>query len=74
MAKQDKRVTAHPSVIRELNEELVDGSRVVIDGKLITSRGLASAIDFALAIVSKFFGHARARSVAEGLVFEYPKK
>ncbi|KAM7479184.1 hypothetical protein LguiA_027397 [Lonicera macranthoides] len=71
---KDKRATAHPSVISELNEELVDGSRVVIDGKLITSRGLASAIDFALAIVSKFFGHARARSVAEGLVFEYPKK
>lgn len=46
---------------------------MVIDGKVITSRGLASVTDFALAIISKLFGHRRARSVAEGLVFEYPR-
>ncbi|KAK3022548.1 hypothetical protein RJ639_047486 [Escallonia herrerae] len=70
---KDKRATGHPSVISKLNNK-VDGSRVVVDGKVITSRGLASAIDFALAIVSKLYGHARARSVAEGIVFEYPRK
>lgn len=68
-----KRATAHPSVASKLTNEVVEGARVVIDGKLITSRGLATAIEFALAIVSKLFSHARARSVAEGLVFEYPK-
>ena len=67
--KQDKRATAHPSVISLLNNEDVKGSRGVIDGKLITIKGLATVIDFALAIVSKLFGYARARSVAEGLVF-----
>lgn len=71
--KQGKRATAHPSVASKLTNEVVEGARVVIDGKLITSRGLATAIEFALAIVSKLFSHARARSVAEGLVFEYPK-
>ncbi|KAK3015039.1 hypothetical protein RJ639_005564, partial [Escallonia herrerae] len=70
---KDKRATGHPSVISKFNNK-VDGSRVVVDGKVITSRGLASAIDFALAIVSKLYGHARARSVAEGIVFEYPRK
>ncbi|KAK6282575.1 hypothetical protein POUND7_016400 [Theobroma cacao] len=69
---KEKRATAHPSTTRELTN-VVDGPKVVIDGKLITSRGLATVSDFALAIVSKFFGHARARSVAEGLVFEYPR-
>ncbi|XP_034680859.1 protein DJ-1 homolog C [Vitis riparia] len=68
-----KRATAHPSVASKITNEVVEGARVVIDGKLITSRGLATAIEFALAIVSKVFSHARARSVAEGLVFEYPK-
>ncbi|XP_052194425.1 protein DJ-1 homolog C isoform X1 [Diospyros lotus] len=68
-----KRATAHPSIISKLSNETVDGARVVIDGKLITSKGLTTAMDFALAIVSKLFGHARARSVAEGLVFEYPR-
>lgn len=73
LAKQAKKATAHPSVIGKLTNEVVNGTKVVVDGKVITSRGLANVIDFALAIVSKFFGHARTRSVAEGLVFEYPK-
>lgn len=66
-------MTVHPSALSTLDNEVVDSSKVVIDGKLITSRGLATAIDFSLAIISKLFGHARARSVAEGLVFEYPR-
>lgn len=70
---QDKRATAHPSVINKLAKEATNGAKVVIDGKLITSRGLATVADFALAIVGKLFGHGRARSVAEGLVFEYPR-
>ncbi|KAH1030811.1 hypothetical protein J1N35_042985 [Gossypium stocksii] len=69
---KEKKATAHPSAITELSNP-VDGPKVVIDGKLITSMGLATVSDFALAIVSKIFGHARARSVAEGLVFEYPR-
>lgn len=69
---QEKRATAHPSTVSELSN-VVDGPKVVIDSNLITSMGLSTVSDFALAIVSKFFGHARARSVAEGLVFEYPR-
>ncbi|KAK1559476.1 hypothetical protein Q3G72_014908 [Acer saccharum] len=69
---KEKRATAHPSVISKLTNEVVNGTKVVVDGKVITSRGLATVTDFALAIVSKLFGHGRARSVAEGLVFEYP--
>ncbi|KAK2665067.1 hypothetical protein Ddye_003641 [Dipteronia dyeriana] len=70
---KEKRATAHPSVISEITNKVVNGTKVVVDGKVITSRGLATVTDFALAIVSKLFGHGRARSVAEGLVFEYPK-
>ncbi|XVF01267.1 hypothetical protein REPUB_Repub04eG0073200 [Reevesia pubescens] len=69
---KEKKATAHPSTMRELTTA-VDGPKVVIDGKLITSMGLATVSDFALAIVSKLFGHARARSVAEGLVFGYSR-
>ncbi|XP_030525004.1 protein DJ-1 homolog C [Rhodamnia argentea] len=70
---KDKKFTAHPSVANNLACDGVDGAKVVIDGKVITTRGLASVTDFALAIISKLFGHGRARSVAEGLVFEYPR-
>ena len=59
-------------MVNGLTNEAVDGARIIIDGKLITSWGLATTTDFALAIVSKLFGHPRARSVA-GLVFEYTK-
>ncbi|CAN1278588.1 Protein DJ-1 homolog C [Linum perenne] len=72
---KDKRVAAHPGIATELtsNVVVVDGTKVVIDGKLITSKGLSTVTDFALAIVSKLFGHGRARCVAEGLVFDYPR-
>ncbi|KAK4340227.1 hypothetical protein RND71_041689 [Anisodus tanguticus] len=67
-----KKSTAHPAVLDKLKDGVND-AQVVIDGKLITSQGLATATQFALAIVSKLFGHARARSVAEGLVYQYPR-
>ncbi|KAJ1399061.1 Protein/nucleic acid deglycase DJ-1 [Sesbania bispinosa] len=70
---KDKKATAHPSVLDKLKDEAINDAEVVIDGKLITSEGLATVTDFALAIVSKLFGNGRARSVAEGLVFEYQK-
>ncbi|XP_062091204.1 protein DJ-1 homolog C [Humulus lupulus] len=69
---KDKKATAHPSILSSL-ANVVNGTKVVIDGKLITSRGLATVTEFTLAIISKLFGHARARSVAEGLVYEYPR-
>ncbi|KAJ4836338.1 Protein DJ-1 C [Turnera subulata] len=69
---KDKRATAHPSVATKLTNEVLDGAKVVIDGKLITSKGLATVTHFALAIVKKLFGHARAKGVARALVVEYP--
>lgn len=71
---KDKRATAHPSVLDKLKDQAINGAKVVIDGKLITSEGLATVTVLALIIVSKLYGNGRARSVAEGLVFEYPKK
>ncbi|XP_057415723.1 protein DJ-1 homolog C [Lotus japonicus] len=71
---KDKKATAHPSVLDKLKEEAIKDADVVIDGKLITSEGLATVTAFSLAIVSKLFGAGRARSVAEGLVFEFPRK
>ncbi|CAN4107718.1 unnamed protein product [Withania somnifera] len=69
---KDKKATAHPAVLDKLKDGVND-AQVVIDGKLITGQGLATVTQFAFAIVSKLFGHARARSVAEGLVYQYPR-
>ncbi|KAK4752135.1 hypothetical protein SAY87_020933 [Trapa incisa] len=72
---RDKRATYHPSILNgvDMTDEGIKGTRVVIDGRVITGQGLASSVDFVLAIVKKLFGHGRARSVAEGLVFDYPR-
>lgn len=70
---KDRRATGHPSIISKITSHDDKDSSVVIDGTVITSRGLVTATDFALAIVEKFLGHARARSVAEGLVVDYNK-
>ncbi|XP_048546448.1 protein DJ-1 homolog C-like [Triticum urartu] len=70
---QDKTVTAHPSIVNQLTCQVIDRSKVVIDGNLITGKGLGTVMDFSLAIVRKFFGHGRAKGVANGMVFDYPK-
>lgn len=69
---QDKTVTAHSDIVNQLTCQVMDRSKVVVDGNLITGKGLGTAIDFSLAIIRKFFGHRRAKLVATGLVFEYP--
>ncbi|XP_071736789.1 protein DJ-1 homolog C isoform X2 [Rutidosis leptorrhynchoides] len=68
---QDKNAAAHTSVLNNLDSNAMVNSQVVIDGRLITCRGSSSGPEFALAIIAKFFGHGRAKSVAAGLVFEY---
>ncbi|KAL4196687.1 hypothetical protein AMTRI_Chr04g247430 [Amborella trichopoda] len=71
---EGKKAASHRSLSANITDASAKGGvGVVIDGKLITSRGTGATMDLALAIVSKLFGHARARSVAAGLVFEYPK-
>jgi len=57
----------------ELTCQIIDQAKVVVDGNLITGKGLGTVVDFALAIIRKFFGHGRAKAVANGIVFEYPK-
>ncbi|KAJ0801018.1 putative protein/nucleic acid deglycase DJ-1, class I glutamine amidotransferase [Helianthus annuus] len=68
---KNKKATAHPSMVSMLDSSTIVSSQVVVDGRLITCRGLSSAPNFALAIIAKFCGHGRAKSVATGLVFEY---
>jgi protein deglycase len=49
-----RRYTAHFSVAGELSAILAD-ERVVVDGRLITSRGAGTALDFGLTLVEKLF-------------------
>lgn len=63
-----RRYTAHTSVHAELPDAL-PGERVVEDRQVITSRGAGTALEFGLALVRLLFGEARAREVAEAILY-----
>lgn len=61
-----KKFTAYHSVREELGGGLDD--RVVVDGKIITSRGAGTALDFSLAIVEQLLDAKAAADVAEEIM------
>jgi len=75
------RVTSHPSVKKEIMDAGWDyrEDRVVVDGKVITSRGPGTAMLFSLAIVEELSGKAKREEitgpmmVAEGLLSSLSK-
>lgn len=61
-----KRFTAHFSVAAEL-PELRSEERVVVDGKIVTSRGAGTAIDFGAKLVEVLFGHQSAQEISKAI-------
>ena len=57
-----KRYTAHSSVAKELPNTLKD-ERVVVDGKIVTSRGAGTALDFGLKLVELLVSPEKAREI-----------
>jgi protein DJ-1 len=59
------RVTSHPSVQKEIEGAGWEYSeeRVVVDGKMITSRGPGTAMGFALEIVERLSGEEKSAEV-----------
>lgn len=64
---QGRRATAHPEIVRQLTAARVEDRDVVVDGRIITSRGAGTAAAFALAIVREVSGAAAAAAVAHGM-------
>ncbi|KAK1302568.1 hypothetical protein QJS10_CPB12g01113 [Acorus calamus] len=64
-----KKATAYPAMCSKLSDQSEAENRVVIDGNLITSRGPGTSIEFALAIVEKFFGREKATDLAKTMIF-----
>lgn len=64
-----KKATGFPALCNKLSDPSEIENRVVIDGNLITSRGPGTSIEFALAIVEKFFGRQKAIELAKTMLF-----
>lgn len=64
-----KKVTSHPSVADKLSGDYsYSEDRVVVDGKLITSRGPGTCFEFALAIVTELMGKEKAESLVDPML------
>jgi DJ-1 family protein len=58
------RLTSHPSIEPALAGERYQSERVVRDGRLVTSRGPGTALEFALALVAELCGPEKSAAVA----------
>jgi protein deglycase len=63
---EGRRYTAHPSVLTELPDAIRD-ERVVVDRRMITSRGAGTALDFGLKLVEKIFSSEKAAEIAQSV-------
>lgn len=61
-----RRYTAHFSVAGEL-PDILASERVVVDGRIITSRGAGTALDFGLQIIEKLFSAEKAQEIARSV-------
>lgn len=65
---EGKRATSYPGVLDQLpGSHRYSQDAVVVDGQVTTSRGPATAMDFALALVEQLAGRARREQVEAGL-------
>ena len=70
---EGRAATSHPNVRGDLRgARVVDEPRVVRAGKVITSQGAGTALEFALAIVADLCGEAKARELAEKMLVAAP--
>lgn len=65
-----KRASCYPGFEEQLHEAMVTQDAVVVDGNIITSRGMGTAIPFALEIVRYFLGDAKAQELAESIMYQ----
>lgn len=66
---QGKRATCYPGFEEKLLGATAVEDRVVIDGNIITSRGLGTAIDFSLEIITLFLGKEASEKVAKAVIY-----
>jgi 4-methyl-5(b-hydroxyethyl)-thiazole monophosphate biosynthesis len=65
----ERKATAHPGFEEKLTGAEVVYENVAVDGNVITSRGMGTAIDFALAIAEYFTDEETVAKVVQGLVY-----
>ena len=67
---KERRATSYPTCLDGLPVGEYLEEKVVIDGNVITSRGVGTAIPFALALIESLFGKDKADEIAASIIYE----
>ena len=65
-----KRVSCYPSMEKEIQGAVISGGSVTVDGNIMTSRGVGTAVDCARPRIEVRSGPAKAKEIAESIVYE----
>lgn len=68
----ERKAVAYPGFETVFENPDETGAPVIIDGKVVTSRGVGTALNFALTLTDLLFGRTRAEEVAASIVTTYP--
>jgi len=66
-----RKFTCHPSVVGDIRSGTHTGTRVEIDGHLMTGQAAGSAMEFALAIVRRLCGEDKLAEINRGLLARF---
>lgn len=66
---EKRKATAYPSCMEGLAGAERSLESVVVDGNVTTSRGLGTAVDFALSLIGQLLGEKKADEFAESVVY-----
>jgi 4-methyl-5(b-hydroxyethyl)-thiazole monophosphate biosynthesis len=66
----DRKATGYPGFDANMGKVIITDGDVVKDGNIITSRGPATAMAFALAIVEELCGKDKRDELAKELLYE----
>ncbi|MCR4595663.1 MAG: DJ-1/PfpI family protein [Lachnospiraceae bacterium] len=64
-----RRACCYPGLEGQLTGAMVCADTVSVDGNIVTSRGVGTAIDFALAIITKLVSKEKADEIAKSVVY-----
>lgn len=66
---EGRRATAYPSFLEKLSGAKTCEDKVVVDGNVTTSRGMGTAIDFGLSLITQLVGEQKAEEIAASIVY-----
>ncbi|MDO4648338.1 MAG: DJ-1/PfpI family protein, partial [Eubacteriales bacterium] len=66
---KERRATSYPARMKDLVCKELSEESVVVDGNITTSRGVGTAIDFSLSLISQLLNLEKAKEIAESIVF-----